>query len=154
MSILDVLDKDLSNLDLVLSAYGDMFKEARDDISIDNKTLQHANMEQGSNYARFDQIRVELEMIMDLAEMKVRASKASIIKEIIEKSKLAYGERMLEKMVEDNPTYIKNYRRYLKCKEAYMKSKSIVDALSQRGFSLNNLTRIKVAAIEGTMLYD
>ena len=154
MSILEVLNDDLSNIDKVLSAYGDLFTEAKQDISINNKTLQQANMEQASNYARFDQIRVELEIITEAAELKVNQVRMQAIRQILRDVQKTYGERMLDKMVDDNPSYIKYYKIYLKCKEMFAKSKSIVDAMSQRGYALNNITKTKVAALEETILYD
>jgi len=154
MSILDVLNDDLSNIDQVLAAYGDLFTEAKQDIAINNKTLQQANMEQASNYARFDQIRVELEIITELSELKVGQIKARAIRQIVKDEPNKYGERMLNSMVDDNPSYIKYYKIYLKCKEMHAKAKSIVESMSQRGYSLNNITKTKVAAIEETILYD
>jgi hypothetical protein len=154
MSILDVLNDDLSNINQVLSAYGDLFTEAKADISINNKTLQQANMEQPSNYARFDQIRVELEIIMELADLKVSQVRAQAMRQIIKDDSKHYGERMLDKMIDENPSYLKYYKIYLRCKEMYTKSKSIVESMSQRGYSLNNITKIKVAALEDTVLYD
>jgi len=154
MSILNILQDDLSNLDQVLSAYGDLFSEAKQDIAINNKTLQFANMEQASNYARFDQIRVELEIIVELAEAKVKEVRTKAMKLLLKDSEKTYGERILDKMIDDNPTYLKYLRLLLKSREAYLKAKAIVDAITQRGYSLNNITKVRVAALQDTVLYD
>lgn len=155
MSIINELNEDLSNLDEILASYSELLKnESNKDISISGKTIQYANQEQASIFSYYDQIRVELETICDFLELKGREVKAASIKSILKNSEKSYGERILEKMVDDNPKFIDIQKKILKTREVYLLAKSIVDSIEHRGYALTNITKIKVAAIEETILYD
>jgi hypothetical protein len=155
MSILNELKEDLSNLHQILLSYGELLKkESIKDISVGGKTIQYANQEQASLFSYYDQIRVELETICDYIDLKCREVKAASIKSILKNSEKSYGERILEKMVDENPKFIDIQKKLIKAKEMYLLSKSIVQSIEHRGYALNNITKIKVAAIEETILYE
>jgi hypothetical protein len=155
MAIIEELADDLSNLDVIISAYSSLLnKDLKTDISLKNKTLQFCNQEQPSIFSYYDQLRVEIEILNDYIEIKVKETKMKVIRLILEKSDKTYGERMLERMADDHPAFIEAQKKLLKVRELYMKAKSAVDSLQQRGYSLNNITKIRVAGIEETIIYD
>jgi hypothetical protein len=155
MAIIEELSDDLSNLDTIIATYSSVLdRELKQDVSLKNKTIQFCNEEQPSLFSYYDQLRVEIEILNDFLEIKVKESRMKAIRFILEKSDKTYGERMLEKMADDHPTYIQMQKRALKVKELYLKARSAVDSFSQRGYALNNITKIRVAAIQDTVIFD
>lgn len=152
--IVEELNDDFSNIDVILEAYVKLMNGYKKDLSLNNKTLQVANMEQASVMAYYDQIKIEVEIILDLCDLKVKEIRAKTLKNILDKSNKAYGERTVEKLIDENPSYIKMYKTFLKIKEVYLKLKSIVDCFDQRGFSLNNITKVRVADMENAILHE
>lgn len=155
MAIIDELQDDLSNIDTIIATYLSVLnKDLREDVSLNNKTVQFCNQEQPSLFSYYDQLRVEIEILNDYLEIKVKETRIKIIKFILEKSGKSYGERLLEKMADDHPTFMDIQKKALKVRELYLKARSAVDSFQQRGYSLNNITKIRVAAIEDTVIYD
>lgn len=155
MAIIDELADDLSNLDMVITTYSSVLnRELKKDVQIANKTIQLCNQEQPSLYSYYDQLRVEIEILNDYLDIKVKETKMKVIRLILDKSDKTYGERMLEKMADDHPTFVAMQKKALKTKELYMKARSAVASFEQRGYALNNITKIRVAAIEDTVIYD
>ncbi len=155
MAIIDELSEDLSNLDKIIAAYSLVLnRELKEDVSLKNKTIQLCNQEQPSLYSYYDQLRVEIEILNDYLEIKVKEIKMRVIRLIIERSDKTYGERMLERMADDHPSFIDIQKKALKVKELYMKARSAVSSFEQRGYALNNITKIRVAAIQETVIYD
>ena len=154
MSILLDIEKDLSKLVSALVKYADDMKDAKDNLNLKNKNLQTACIEQSAWGAYYDQIRVELETITDFMEMKVKQVRSTAMQEILKHSKLAYSDRQLDKLVDSDPKYIKMNMLYLETKELHLKSKSIVEMFTQRGYSLNNIVKVRVALLEDVILVD
>jgi len=154
MATIEDLQEDLSNLKPILEVYSGLLTDFKKDLSFNNKTLSHVNQEQASLLSYYDQIRVELESLMDYMELRVKEMKVKAMKKIFDNSQKSYGERILEKMAEDDPKYIDIYKKYLICKELFMKAESIVNSFEQRGYSINNITKLRLALIEDTIIYD
>lgn len=155
MAIIDDLSEDLSNLDTIISTYSSVLnRELKQDVELKNKTIQLCNQEQPSLYSYYDQLRVEIEILNDYLEIKVKETKMKVIRLIIEKSDKTYGERMLERMADDHPSFVAIQKKALRTKELYMKARSAVSSFEQRGYALNNITKIRVAAIQDTVIFD
>lgn len=155
MAIIDDLSEDLSNLDTIIATYSSVLnRELKQDIELKNKTIQLCNQEQPSLYSYYDQLRVEIEILNDFLEIKVKETKMKTIRTILEKSDKTYSVSMLERMADDHPAYMQMQRKALKTKELYMKARSAVSSFEQRGYALNNITKIRVAAIQDTVIFD
>lgn len=155
MAIIDDLSEDLSNLDTIIATYTSVLnRELKQDVELKNKTIQLCNQEQPSLYSYYDQLRVEIEILNDFLEIKVKEAKMKAIRTILDKSDKTYSVSMLERMADDHPAYMQTQRKALKTKELYMKARSAVASFEQRGYALNNITKIRVAAIQDTVIFD
>lgn len=155
MAILEDLQDDLSNLNDIVRAYNSALDaDFKNEISLFKKTIEFCNQEQPSHYSYYDQIRVETESLYELLEIKCREVKAKAINIILRDASKSYGERIIEKMIEDNPKFIEIQKKCLTCKELYLKARSRVESFEQRGYALNNITKLRVAAVSESFVYD
>jgi len=155
MAIIDDLHEDLSNLDTIIATYSSVLnRELEQDVNLKNKSIQLCNQEQPSLYSYYDQLRVEIEILNDFLEIRVKEAKMKAIRTILEKSDKTYSVSMLERMADDHPAYMQMQRKALKTKELYMKARSAVSSFEQRGYALNNITKIRVAAIQDTVIFN
>lgn len=152
MSALSQLKKDLSNLPDILIDYQNKLEGWEDNLVVEGKTLERANSEQPAWISYYDQIRLELEILNDYMEMEVKRSKSRAIKKLYKHSEREYGERMVDKIIEDDPEYCIRQEMYLYSREMYLKAKSIVDNFAHRGYSLNNIVKVRVAQLEGMII--
>ena len=147
MNILEsiaAIRKDLSNMMDVLNSIRVVLKEAKKDVKIAGKTLRHANIEQPAQYGYYDEIRVHLQSLSDYLEIKVAQRRAVVIKIITEQS-LDYGERLKEKLVDEDEVYIDWKLKKLEADEVLELAKSVGKQFEQRGYTLRNITNLVAA---------
>ena len=136
------LRKDLTNLDKVLSNVRASLSSATNEVKLAGKSLRTANVEQPSLFGYYDEIRVHLQSLSDYVEIKLVARRAAVIRYISDNSALDYGERVKEKLVDEDPDYNEWKLRKLEVDEVLELSKSICDQFTQRGYSLKNLSNL------------
>lgn len=147
------ITKDLSNLYPVLAIIkGELVATSKSDVSIKGKTLRHANVEHSSLLGYYDEIRVNLYALHEYLEIKLVEKKAKLIRAIVENSSHEYGERMIDKLIEDDQSYIDLKLKKLEVSEVYELSKSIVRQFEQRSYSLNNISKLVVAQAQDDSL--
>jgi len=141
-------------IDAILDEYEKEIKDWKKDVSIANKNLRVANIEQSSHLARYDEIRVNLKSLLDYYESKVRQVRSETLQLINKKSDYAYNSTEKDKLIDSDPKYLKYNRIYLEVKELYNMLSSISEQFKNRAFMLNNLVKIHVASLEDITLYD
>ena len=154
MSVILHLNKNLSNLPEFLEKYSKELENFEKNLSLRNKNIQTACMEQPAWASFYDQMRVELETLVDYLEMKVKESRTIAFKTIIEHSKINYSERQIERIIDGDSKYMSYQTLYLEARELYLKAKSVVSQFEQRGYALNNIVKIRVAQLEDVILTD
>lgn len=139
------LNKDLSNLQDVLTFYDAQMKGFSKHLALDSKELSFAMMEQPTWFARYDQIRAELKSIHNFLDFWCDQIVVRKMKELVKTLSKTHGDTTLKEMAKDNPEYRDMHTALLEIEERYLKANSIVESFSQRGFSINNLTKIYIA---------
>lgn len=153
MSVVKKVKEDYSNLDAVLLSYDTKLKGYKEDLKIDGQTYMQANVQQSAFISYYDQICQELDVLLDDMNMRVKVAKANAIKKIQAHSNREYSERIMNSLVEGDPGVNKAIKAMLEVKERYLKARSIVDAFQQRGYSLNNITKIRIAEFHNETIY-
>lgn len=125
---------------------------AKKDVKIEGKTLRHANVEQPAMFGYYDEIRVHLQSLSEYLALRVAEQRAKVLKYITENSSYEYGERLKEKLVEDDPQYIKLALDKLEVDEVLEIAKSICKQFDQRGYTLGHISRLVVAQAEDDSL--
>lgn len=147
------ITKDLENLYSVLKIIrSELVATAKEDVSLKGKTLRQANIENASLLGYYDEIRVNLYALHEYLELRLTEKKAKLIRAIVENSSHDYGERMIDKLIEDDQSYIELKLKKIEVSEVYELSKSIVKQFDQRSYSLNNISKLVVAQAQDDSL--
>lgn len=146
----------LSNLTEVLSYYDDKLKGFSESLALDDKELSFAMMEQPTWFARYDQIRAELKSNHNFIDYQCEVIETRKFKELSKTMNKTHTDGALTKMAKDNPEFREMNLALLEIEERYLKANSIVESFSQRGFCLNNLTKVYIAALHDVTIngYD
>lgn len=153
MSSIYKINDDLSNFDAVIGKYDAVLKDYEKDLRIDGNTHMQANVQQATFIGRYDQISDELSVMVDDFEMRKKVARAKAVKRIKQQSAQAHTEKVLEMMIDGDPAVITLSKCVLEIKERYMKSKSIVEAFRQRGYSLSNILAARRQEFHNEMIY-
>jgi hypothetical protein len=155
---MNILRKSKDDADLIVETFLDAalskIKDYKTHLSLKGKNIEVANVEQASYLAYYDEIRVDLKSLLAYYEVRVREAKSAAWKLINDVSKLDHSDREKEILVNNNPAYQKINRVYLEIKEMHDTLDSICDQFKNRAFTLNNIVKIRVAALEDITLYE
>lgn len=145
---------ELSKLGLVklIGQYDLQLDQLEGLIEIKGKKLEHANRENPAWQVYYDQKRAELNTLSKYMEADVKRVRGSLYRKYVENSSRDWGDRAIEKLIDNEPEYLAKYELYLEIEELHEKFKSAVEAFKSRGYALNNITKIRVAAIEDAMV--
>jgi hypothetical protein len=147
------LRKDFEHALTAIKEYEKKLKGWQSAVKLDKKNIEMASIEQSSYLAYYDEIKVELKIIMDYFDHLLKKQKAEDMKALMENAKRSMSDRMIEKLAEESRDYNDIYMIYLEIKELYMMACSIVDQFQQRGYALNNIIKIREKELEGVTLH-
>src|ERR1700757_2503143 len=154
---MNILRKAKDDVDALVDAYLDAsllkIKDYKEHVSLRGKNIEVANVEQASYLAYYDEIRVDLKSLLAYYEVKVRESKAAAWKLINDNSQIDHSDREKDILINNNISYQKVNRIYLEIKEMHDTLDSICEQFRNRAFTLNNIVKIRTAALEDITLY-
>ena len=155
---MNILRKAKDDVDALVDAYLDAsllkIKDYKEHVSLRGKNIEVANVEQASYLAYYDEIRVDLKSLLAYYEVKVRESKAAAWKLINDNSQIDHSDREKDILINNNISYQKVNRIYLEIKEMHDTLDSICEQFRNRAFTLNNIVKIRTAALEDITLYE
>lgn len=140
------------NLPAILADYTNELKDAEHDIVIKGKSLEGANRENASLYSYYDQRRVELKTLVDFMDNQVARTRGRLWRTFTENNNRELSDRTKDKYIDGEQAYLDIFEVYLEVKEVYESYASIVEAIKLRGYSLNNITKARVASMENASL--
>lgn len=121
-------------------------------LSLNAKSLGEVNKEQPAYYAYYDERRAELYYLLQLTEAIVESVKAKLWHILQKNNQYSASKTDLEYEVKNNNNYNDFLKIQLEVNEVYELYKSIVKSFEQRGYSLKNLTEIRVHGLENDIL--
>lgn len=145
--ILDLGDK-LEKLPILLDEYERGMEDVDDHLSIEGKLLEHANREQAAWQSYYDQRKIELYTLVKFMEAQVRKVRGKLFIGYTENHSHDLSDRAKDRYIDQEPSYLNKYELLLEVEELHKKYEAIVDSFRSRGFALNNITKIRVAALE------
>ena len=148
MSRIADLGKKNKNLPDIIEEYETVLKGYKKDLEIKGKKLEHANREQPSLHSYYDERRIELHTLVKYFEGQISRVRGKLYKDYTETYSRELSDRMKDKYIDNENAYLTMFELYLEIKELHDKFNSVVDAFKSRGFVLNNITKIRVAAME------
>ena len=155
MTILNkISDEDLLlEIDSIIELYSKQIKDWKQNLKLDGKNIEIVNIQQVSWCAYYDEMRVQVKSIYDFLDMKVHQVRGKLFLTILKDSSKDYSDRAKERIIDDAPEYLKIYRKFLEIKELFESLQSIVDQFKNRAFIINNIVRIRTAALQDETLY-
>lgn len=144
---------ELENIVSQLDKYENALEGWQERVTLDNKNIEVVNIEQSSWIAYYDEIKVQLKMILDYMDYLLKEQKAKAMKILYNTMQKSVSDRAIEKLAEDNKRYKNLFLIYLEVKELYLLADSIVTQLQQRAYSINNIVKIREKELEGVTLH-
>jgi hypothetical protein len=141
-------------VDDILKEIDKKIKDWKKDLSLNAKNIQLANVEQVSLLAYYDEIRVDTKSLLEYYEMRVKQVRSEALHNINKHASKDYNSIEKDKMIDSDKTFIKYKQIYLDVYEMYNMLSSISEQFKNRAFMLNNIIKIRAAALEDITLYD
>lgn len=145
--------KDLESIVESLEKYEKELYGWKDNLTLDNKNIELVNMEQVSWLGYYDEIKVQLKIMLDYMDYLLKEQKSKAMTLLYNTMQKSVSDRTIEKLAEDNKRYKNLFIIYLEVKELYMLADSIVTQLNQRAYSINNIIKIREKELQGITLH-
>lgn len=152
-SVANQIVKDLSNLDEILRDYDACMRGYEKRLKIDMKTYAKANAEQAGWIAYYSEIHDELDVMCKDMDTRVKIARAAVGIKLEKASAKKYTEKEMSRHEDSDPTVIKTLKALRELEERKKKFETIVAAFSQRGYTLNNMTRIRIGGFQDELMY-
>lgn len=152
MSIILKLGEKYSKLPDLLSQYEDDLEDVTDILEIKGKRLEAANVENSPWQHYYDQRKIELYTLMKYFEMEEVRVRGKLFRSYKEGHSRDLNEREIAKYIDAEEAYLTVHQLYLEVQELYKKYDAVVNAFTARGYSLNNITKIRCNALEDVEL--
>lgn len=152
MSRVDDLGESFEKLPKVIAEYDSALEGLEDILVIKGKGLEGANMENPTWQSYYDQKRMELNTLSDFMEMEVARVRGKLFRKYKESHSRELNEREINQYINNETAYLTKYQLALEVKEMLRKYEAAVDAFTTRGYALNNITKVRVAALEDVVL--
>jgi len=149
---IETIAVELSPILSKLDRYRKMAVDYKDHLELNAKMLGEANKEQPAWYAYYDEKRVELYHMSHFTEMCVDRVKGKLWTILQKNNQYSATKADLEYEVKSNDDYFDFYKIQLEVDEVYMLYCSIVKSFEQRGYTLKNLTEIRVHSMDHDVL--
>ena len=146
--------KEVEQLKKLVKTYDKQLAEWEGDIVLGGKTIEKVNAEQPKLASKYLKLKMELYALQNFVEQQVKIAKAISLKNYYIFTQKSLGERMVEKIVEEDKTYCQFYMLYLEVHERYEKARSIVEQFNLRAYSINNIVKARIAAVEDQTIRD
>ena len=148
MSRIGELGEKCVNLPQILETYQKDIVESKEHINIKGKKLEHANRENPSWYAYYDQRRIELKTLVKYMEAQVARVRSKLFKSLTEGHSIALSDRAKDKYIDSEPAFLHMDELRMEVEELYEQYNGIVKSFEARGYSLRNITELRIAALE------
>ena len=152
MTIITNVGEKFQKLASVLSAYDKELDEVEERLSLKNKTIERSNMENPTWMSFYDQKKVELKVLSDFMDMKVDQTRGRLFMRYKENHMVTLNASEINQYINNEDAYIEMCNFRFEVQEVYEKYKQVIEAFRTRGYALNNITKMRVAAIEDASL--
>lgn len=152
MSVVFELKEDFSNLPLIVERYEQALADFHTDVNLKGKTIGTANSENPSLLAYYDERRAEVKILLDMTAARLERVKGELWKRYTENHSRDLGPKDKDYYIKCEPEYAKVHKLLLCVQELHSKYVAAVDAFVARGFSLRNITNLRVAQVENGLI--
>jgi hypothetical protein len=148
----DIKEK-YKNLGTILGDYANDLSEAEQNLKIEGKSLEKANRENASWKYYYKQRLVELGTLTKFFEREVDKVRGKLFKSLsFPNNNVDLSDRAKDKYIDTEQAYLDINEIYLEVKEIRDNYEAIVDAFTDRGYALKNITAVRIAQLEDVLL--
>lgn len=142
-----VVSSDISRIPDAIQYYEDELISARSEVKIKGSIERAAAEMPGIVEQRFNQLQ-ELEAILNYLNIELRKIRSGLFKKYLENYQRALSSRDVEKYVDGEPAVV-DYEMLIN-EFALMRNKwlGLLKSLDSKGFSLNNIIRLRCAGMD------
>lgn len=152
MSIIADLGDKNKNLPKILDQYETALEDYAVNLTIKGKKLEHANSEHPAWQSYYDERRIELHTLYKYFEHEMTRIRGKLYRDYTENYSRELDARSKERYIDHEDEFLKASGLYFEVKDLHDRYAAVVDAFRSRGFALNNITKIRVAALEDTVI--
>lgn len=144
----DIKEK-FKNLGIILGNYVAEKADAEQQIKIEGKSLEKANRENASLKYYYHQRLVELTTLTKYLEREVDRIRGKLFRGFTYPNyNVDLSDRAKDKYIDNEQAYLDIHEIYLEVKEVRDDYDSLVQAFTDRGYALKNITAARVAQLE------
>lgn len=152
MSALHDVQGSSNNLPQILERFESELSEAKIHLQIEGKNLERANREQPSWLSYYDERRIELHSLVKFYEQKLESVKGKLWRHYTENYSRELGHKDKEMYIQTDKEYLTQYNIFLEVQELYKQYEAVTNAFIARGYSLKNITDIRVHSLQDVTL--
>lgn len=147
-----IKDVNLGKIPDRLTLYSQLIDNAEPLFELNGVKLEEACKEHSKNLMFYDLMLQECKVIEDTIKMKTEELESAIFKQLTETSNRALGARDIQQYIKSNPRYVTAHEILLEVVLIKRKLEAIVEALRSMGWSINNITKLRIAQLEQAVL--
>lgn len=146
------LGKKFEQLPDILKAYQDEYDDCIDHQKLEGRTLGQISTENSAYGSYYAERASELKHLYDYMDMRKDEVIGKLYQGFKKGSNVALGEREILHYIKSDPEFIRVNIATLEVKELLDKFQAAVQTFKNIGYAMNNLTALRVAGLEDTML--
>lgn len=143
---------DLNIIPQFIEEYDKHLEEAEDRLRLKGKNIETANKEQPTWLCFYDQKKAEVDYVLKRVLILENKIRGQVYRQYKENYSRELGEREINRYIDCDKEYLSIVELRLIIEELLDKYKALCSAFSQRGYSLKNITDIRVHQLEAAEL--
>lgn len=149
----DAIDAiNLGRIPAQIALYEQLIQASEPLFTLEGKKLGDAIAQHAMDLMFYDVTLQECKTIEDVLRMKLEEIESNLYKKLNEGMSRALGQRDIVNYIKGEPSYVAALEIVLEVVHVKRQLESIVEALKSMGWSLNNITKLRVAQLEHVIL--
>ena len=147
-----ISDVKLNKIPARLALYSQLIDNAEPLFNLDNESLEGKCKEHAKNLMFYDLMLQECRTVEETIRTKIDEIESALYRKLNETSQRALGTRDIQQYIKSDPQFVAAQEIMLEVVHVKRQLEAIVEALKAMGWSINNITKLRIAQLEGTML--
>jgi chaperonin cofactor prefoldin len=135
-----------------ISAYQSLIDAAEPIFELDGKRIETACKEHAKNLMFYDVMLQECKSIEETIRYKIDELESTLYRNLNENSNRVLGTRDIQQYIKSDPQFVNAQEVLMEVIVVKRKLEAIVEALKSMGWSLNNITKLRIAQLEDAIL--
>jgi chaperonin cofactor prefoldin len=142
----------LKKLPARVALYEQLIEAAEPLFNLDDRKLEEACKEHAKNLMFYDVMLQECKSIEETIRYKIDELESTLYRNLNENSNRVLGTRDIQQYIKSDPQFVNAQEVLMEVIVVKRKLEAIVEALKSMGWSLNNITKLRIAQLEDAIL--